>query len=224
MEGSNSDSDSNQNSVVESGTQNEGFVELPEAEKSPELDLPEVVRLRNDIKKTQFRGFYLSQKTLVVDSNTSSIDYEPRKRASSLEAEDEEIIGKEPSIDFEFEEEPASEHIEEAKQDVPKIVEELVNVQEEVEEEDDATENSDIPVNIDDKEKIEEEHENPGIDSNFKVSVSQVKHFHEKELSQSFLDVANTSDEDISELVSDIQEVLPEVKIEKDIKGKLEAS
>jgi hypothetical protein len=140
MEGSNSDSDSNQNSSVESGAQNEEFVKLPEAANSEEVvELPEIVRLRNDIKKTQFRGFYLSQKTLVVDSNTSSIDCEPRKRASSLDGEDQEIIGKEPSIDFEFEEEPANEHIEEPKQDVPTIVEELVNVlkgeEEEVEEE-----------------------------------------------------------------------------------------
>jgi hypothetical protein len=140
MEGSNSDSDSNQNSSVESGAQNEEFVKLPEAANSEEVvELPEIVRLRNDIKKTQFRGFYLSQKTLVVDSNTSSIDCEPRKRASSLDAEDQEIIGKEPSIDFEFEEEPSNTNIEEPKQDVPTIVEELVNVlkgeEEEVEEE-----------------------------------------------------------------------------------------
>jgi len=207
MEGSNSDSDSKENSVVESGIQKGGFVEIPEP-----AELPEIVRERIGIKKTQFRGFYLTQKTLVVDSNTSSLDYDPRKQACSLEAENEENINEEPSVDFEFEEEPENEQTEEVKKEVPTIIEEFINVTEEVEEDEDATENSDIPVNVEDKAKIEKDHENPGIDADFIASVSQVRHSHENDLSQNFLDVVNTSDEDISELVSEVQELAPEIQ------------
>ena len=203
MEGSNSDSDSKENSVVESSTQKKCIEDLPE--------LPEVVRLRNDIKKSQFRGFYLTQKTLVADSNSSSMDFDAIKQACSLEAEDEEIIKREPSFDFEVEEELEKKQNKEIKQDVPKIIEDLVNVPEEVIE-DDATEKSDVPINFEDKQKIEKDHENPGIDADFKVSVSQVKHSRETESSEHFLEVLNTSDEDISELVSDVHDPAPKVR------------
>merc|ERR1711874_427338 len=218
MEESNSDSDSKENSVVESGIPKRDSVELTES-----LVLPEIIRERNDIKKSQFRGFYLTQKTLVVDSNTSSLDFDQRKHASSMETENEEIIKRELSNDFEIEEVPEIEQIEEIKNDVPMIVEEFVNVAEVLDEDEDTTENLDLPINAEDKAKIEKDHENPGITNDFKASVYQVKHSHESELAQNFLDILNTSDEEISELASDVPEVGPPIKIKKELRISLKS-
>lgn len=219
MEESNSDSDSKENSVVESGIPNEKDGELSES-----VLLPDIVRERTNLKKSQFRGFYLTQKTLVVDSNTSSLDHDPRKQACSIETENEEVLKRELSNDIEFVEEHESEQmIEVTKNEVPTIVEEFVNVTEAFEEEDDTTENLDLQINAEDKARIEKDHENPGICNEFKESNSQVKHYHEKEIQQGLLEVLQTSDEDVSDLVSDVPEVVPKIKTKKELRISLKS-
>jgi len=219
MEESNSDSDSKENSVVESAILPTTLEEVSES-----VQLPDIVRERNDLKKSQFRGFYLTQKTLIVDSNTSSLDHDPRKQACSMEIENEELLKKEHSNDVEFEVDKESEYVTEVlKNDVPTIIEEFVNVNELVEEDDDATEKIDLPINAEDKAKIEKDHTNPGICNDLISSVSQVKHFHENIISQDLLEVLNTSDEEISELVSEVQEVLSEIKPKKELRISLKS-
>jgi len=224
MEGSNSDnSDSNDNSVVEAGINNKV---RKESQGLPEL--PEVVRQRYIKKKSQFRGFYLTQKTLVVESNNSSMDFEAVKQAGSLEIDNEE-----PSMDFEYEEieEDEDSPNQESHPEVPKIIEDLVKVPEDVEEdedivkvdaeieEDEETEHFEFPINIDDQQKIAKDHESPAIDADFKVSVSQVKHSREVKPEPQLLDVVNTSDEDISELVSDFPAPSPVIKPKSRLKN-----
>ena len=76
----------------------------------------------------------------------------------------------------------------------------------------------DLQINAEDKAKIEKDHENPGINNDFKASVYQVNHSHERELDQNFLDILNTSDEEISELVSDVPEVGSPIKTKSGLK------
>jgi len=219
MEESNSDSDSKENSVVESGMPKERDEELSES-----VVLPDIVRERTNLKKSQFRGFYLTQKTLLVDSTTSSLDHDPRKQACSMETENEEILKRELSNDIEFVEEHENEQIIEAtKNEVPTIVEEFVNVTQPLEEEDDTTENLDLQINAEDKARIEKDHENPGICNDFKQSISEVKHYHQDTANCGLLEVLQTSDEDISEVASDVQEVVPKIKTKQELRISLES-
>ena len=68
--------ESDSDSIVESA-------EIIKCDETPEL--PDIVMERPDSKASKFRGFYLTQKTIVADSNQSSIDCD--KLASSFEAE-----------------------------------------------------------------------------------------------------------------------------------------
>ena len=61
-------------------------------------------------------------------------------------------------------------------------------------------------INELDKKQIEMDYENPGINSDFKISISQIKHFNEIDEKSNHKDVINTSDEDVSDVVSDIRD------------------
>jgi len=155
-------------------------------------------------RKAQFRGFYQSQKTLVIDSTGSSFDKMeevPPKDINDTDAFDQIEEG---SCSDNSELKPRD-------QNIPKIIEELVpKLDSEVSfAEEGITEYSQISFNKDDVNQLMQDLANSGeskmIPSNSLVNITQ------NAKTEMLLGVENdTSDEDISDLGSDYQTSAPE--------------
>ena len=174
--------------------------ELGTFDTSIETNCDKPSKRRN--RKAQFKGFYQSQKTLVVDSTGNSFDKmeEVPSQASDLNVTDA----------FEQIEEGSSSEKSDYKpldQNIPKIIEDLVpKLEAEVSfAEEGNTEYSQVSFNKEDVAQLMGDLASSGIGRNIKPSNSLVNITHNAK-NEMLLDVENdTSDEDISDLGSDYQ-------------------
>ncbi len=155
-------------------------------------------------RKAQFRGFYQSQKTLVIDSTGSSFDKMEEVPPKDIDDTDAFDQIEEGSCSDNSELKPRD-------QNIPKIIEDLVpKLDSEVSfAEEGITEYSQISFNKDDVNQLMQDLANSGeskmIPSNSLVNITQ------NAKTEMLLGVENdTSDEDISDLGSDYQTSAPE--------------
>ena len=152
-------------------------------------------------RKAKFRGFYQSQKTLVVDSTENSVDKPeigPRSILDDLDSSSFDHLEEESVSDWQ-------DHTA-MEQNIPEIVEDLISRSEADDlSQDDTTGYSDLNVNCTDKFRILMDLDSPGIQASLKPSNSLVNITQSLGFSgKNSLDVdCNTSDEDISEIGSD---------------------
>ncbi len=154
-------------------------------------------------RKTRFKGFFQSQKTIIFDSE-SSMD-RPESDSSEFDKLDSDRNDDDSSL----------ENASSVRQGIPRIVEDLVPHKGSTEGDDsmceDTTEYEDVRMDKSDQSKIMKEHGNPGTNAEMQSSGSLVN------MSQGLADrkqnhlVAenDTSDEDISELASEHPSPMP---------------
>ncbi len=158
-------------------------------------------------RKSRFKGFFQSQKTIIFDSE-SSMD-RPESDSSEFDKLDTTRSNSDRNDD-----DSSLERASSVRQGIPRIVEDLVPPKGSTEGDDsmcDDTTESDVRINKSDQSKIMKEHDNPGINTEMKASGSLVN------ISQGLVDkkqnhlVAenDTSDEDISELASEQPSPMP---------------
>lgn len=178
--------------------------------RNPSIDaefenIPKVVR-----RKAQFRGFYQSQKTLVVDSGSEqSFDRFEDNNTSSFDKLEEESLSD--NLEESFSSKPETTSME---NNIPEIVEDLVSKSEaddSAASDDKITEISELRMNQEDRNRIIMDLDNPGIQGTLKASDSLVNINHRfNEEGHATLEIDNnTSDEDISELGSENQSPMP---------------
>jgi len=156
-------------------------------------------------KKAKYRKFYQSQKTLIPDSTESSVD-NPEVGFDNQESSPMDHIDVESVSSW-------MDHSELEHSNIPEIIEDLITRSEEDDSisQDNATDYSDLNINCTEKFRILMDLDNPGIQTSLKSSNSLVSINNVLgQPTKNNLEVeCNTSDEDISDIGSDIPSPLP---------------
>ena len=188
---SQSDSDSKDDSVIESLTVN--TVKFVDDHDSKDKGMDSIQ------KKEKFKSFYHIQKTICVESNSSSMDVEGQDLMKETEEVSEEDVDN-PKLLFE-------EVLEDlALPTIPKIkMKRLLKKKEECQlSDDDSTDHSELHMNEKDKEEILKNHEKPNIVTKFEPCLSHVTQKNVDDKTMDCLEVGgDTSEDEVSEIIPD---------------------
>ena len=189
-----SDSDSKDDSVIESVPMS--TVKCVNDVVTEDKEIPNVQ------KKEKFKSFYHTQKTICAESNSNSLDFDGQNMMKESEdLNDEEEEDDNPKLFFEEVLEDLAFPI------IPKIrIKRLSKRKKDSpHSDDDSTDHSELHLNEKEKAEILDNHEKPSINASLEPCVSHVTQKNKEYDAMDCLDVGrNTSEDEVSEILSDV--------------------